>query len=83
MSDHNRASQGHFARLCGHGKPLCLAARATGRLLASVLPGRRVMAADELDERLKRDIGYTGRICLQDRRTAHYRKLLERGQPLA
>tara|TARA_R110000787_G_scaffold67953_2_gene152068 strand:- start:373 stop:498 length:126 start_codon:yes stop_codon:yes gene_type:complete len=41
------------------------------------------MAADELDERLKRDIGYTDRMDLQDRRTAHYRKLLERGQPLA
>lgn len=83
MSGHDRASQGRFARLCGPAKPLCLAARGAGRLLACLLPGRRVMAADELDERLKRDIGYTDRMDLQDRRTAHYRKLLERGQPLA
>lgn len=83
MGDHDRASQGRFARLCGPGEPVCLAARGAGRLLACLLSGRRVMAADELDERLKRDIGYTDRIGLQDRRTAHYRKLLERGQPLA
>ncbi|GAB5462513.1 hypothetical protein [Hoeflea alexandrii] len=82
MSDHDRTSQSRFARFCGPGDLLPLAARAAGRLVAYLLSCRRVMAADELDERLKRDIGFTDRGVPQDRRTAHYRKLLERGQPL-
>lgn len=83
MSDHDRASQGRLARLCGTGNPLRLAARAAGRFWARLRPGCSVMAADDLDERLKRDIGYAGRVGLQDHRTAHYRRLLQHGKPLA
>ncbi|MGJ8572964.1 MAG: hypothetical protein ACSHXI_19945 [Hoeflea sp.] len=81
MSDHDRASQGRFARLCGTLKACLLAGFAPGRRPARLLPGRSRVPADELDERIKRDIGFEGR-GWQDRRTVHYRTLLRRGQPL-
>lgn len=73
MSGEDRASQGLLARLCGMATPWKLAAR--------MLRGAGPLAACELDERLKRDIGYSGRAA-EDPRTAHFRKLMQRGQPL-
>jgi hypothetical protein len=78
MSDHNRASQGRFARLCASGK-LCLF---RNRLLGP----RAAIRADVLDDRLKRDIGIHGGeldgSARPDPRGEHYRRLLGRGYPL-
>lgn len=78
MSDHDRASQGRLARLCGMGKPW---------LILSRLPGcGAAVRAGPLDDRIKRDIGIDG-TCLDpaaraDRRGDHYSRLLRRGYPL-
>lgn len=82
MSDHNRASQGRFARLCETGK-LCL-------FLKHLFGTHPVIRADMLDDRLKRDIGIAGGIhgggldgsARSDPRDDHYRRLLRRGYPL-
>lgn len=50
--------------------------------LARLLQGRRSVPADELDDRLKRDIGVDPTLP-RDRRTAHYSKMMEPGQPLS
>lgn len=78
MSDHNRASQGLFARLCGMGKPWPI---------LSWLPGcSAAVRAGLLDDRIKRDIGIDGTgldpAARADRRGDHYRRLLRRGYPL-
>ncbi len=77
MSDHNRASRSRYAWLRGPKK----LGQILGQRLASLMRGRRSVAADELDDRLKRDVGMDPTMP-QDRRTAHYRKMMERGQPL-
>jgi hypothetical protein len=81
MSEHTRTSQSWFVRLCEIGKACLFAAHAAGRHLARLFPSRSAVPAEELDDGLKRDIGFDGRTW-PDRRTAHYRTLLKRGQPL-
>jgi len=49
--------------------------------LVRLLSRRSPVAADELDDRTRRDIGL-GHRGSPDRRTMHYRTLLRRGQPL-
>ena len=78
MSDHDRCSQGLFARLCGMGKPCRFLSR---------LPGcGAAVRAGLLDERTRRDIGIHGTgldpAARADRRGDHYRRLLRRGYPL-
>ena len=50
--------------------------------LARLLQGRRTVPADELDDRLKRDIGVDPTLP-RDRRAAHYSKMMEPGRPLS
>ena len=76
MSERASVSQGWFARLCERILRI-LSCRMQPRLRRGV----RVTPAAELDERLKRDIGYQARV-LPDRRGDHYRCLLRRGYPL-
>ena len=81
MSDHGRASRGRIARLCGILKACRVAVLARGRRIARSLSGRSPVPVDQLDERIRRDIGVEGR-GWPDRRTMYYRTLLRRGQPL-
>jgi hypothetical protein len=73
MSDAILAARGHFQWLRGLER-LC-------RILLRMVSVRRVVPADELDDRLKRDIGMTS-APQQDRLTEHYRKMMRYGQPL-
>ncbi|MEM5470675.1 hypothetical protein WNZ14_02965 [Hoeflea sp. AS60] len=78
MSDKIIATRGRLPRLSALAK-LC---QKSGQWLASLMRGRRSVAAEELDDRLKRDIGMDPTLP-EDRRTAHYRKMLQRDQPLS
>jgi len=73
MSDGILAARGRFPRRRGL-ETLCL-------FLLRISSVRRVVAADELDDWLKRDIGAAG-APPQDRLAAHYRKMMEHGQLL-
>jgi len=73
MSERASVSQGWFARLCERILPC--------RMRPRLRRGVRVPPAAELDERLKRDIGYQAPV-LPDRRGDLYRHLLRRGYPL-
>lgn len=78
MSDHDRVSQGRFARLCEAGKLLRFLSR---------LPGcGAAVRAGLLDDRARRDIGIDGTgldpAAQADPRGDHYRRLLRRGYPL-
>ncbi|WP_290779659.1 hypothetical protein [Hoeflea sp.] len=73
MSEHASVSQSWFARLCGRIFPCGMRPR--------LRRGSRVTPADELDQRLARDIGHETST-LPDRRGDHYRRLLKRGYPL-
>lgn len=73
MSEHASVSQGWFARLCERIIPC--------RMRPLLRRGSEVTLAAELDEWLRRDIGYVPPK-LADRRGDHYRRLLRRGYPL-
>ena len=73
MSEHVSVSQGWFARLCDRIFPC--------RMRTHLRRGVRATTAGELDERLKRDIGYEPPVP-PDRRGDHYRRLLRGDYPL-
>ena len=73
MSDCNRSSQSRLARFCSQIR-LRLARLGRKR-------GRRVMRAEHLDDRLKREIGLDP-AARPNPREEHYRRLLRCGYPL-
>lgn len=77
MSDHNRASRGRYPWLRGLKTPVEM----LRHYLKHLMRGRGSVPVDELDDRLKRDIGVDPTLP-QDHRTAHYLKMMQRGQPL-